>query len=406
MGSLLRYLQPSEERDILSQKVQPFIGTICTYDSTTMISNYVSIPPDGRCGRYLLTFLCYVLAFPSNGVNAPLEHFQFSPSKQDTTSFQICLSFFGFVLNLTQKTFTMLQESDPLFVLTSVEGIKAFSSNPHTFPEILKALSVGLQQWTSRLDSGRNEAALYIPYDLLLAAHDTNVLANALKTYTAIILDNSKPAPEDTLSAQKLLYTWKNEGISHSCDPILLNKPPGASFVVVQNSPAGDSNSSCFQAFNEQTRKVLQADLDLQNGPQTAPEPVSNSSTIVGGDVSPSLFAARVPPSVTICISLFKDIPLEGSIIVLMTKEQQSLFRKYGNGAVYLDSTHSTNEYAFPLMSLVVEDVFGCGRVVATCIATSTSAAYVQAFLLAVQHACPDVKPAVFMTDDDNAVLF
>ena len=100
---------------------------------------------------------------------------------------------------------------------------------------------------------------------------------------------------------------------------------------------------------------------------------------------------------------IFKQIPKEGSIIVIQTKAQRKLYQQYGSHAIYLDSTHSVNQYSYPLMSLVVEDVYGMGRVVAYCICASTASCYVEAFFQAVKNASPDVEPQFVITDDDNA---
>ena len=104
---LLRFLTPSVEKDVLFQ-VQTLLGTVGNIDTDT---NYVSIQPDGRCGRYLIAFISYILAFPNNfatKVNTAVTPFDFSPSVQETTSLEICLAFFT-VLDLK---LTCLQESD------------------------------------------------------------------------------------------------------------------------------------------------------------------------------------------------------------------------------------------------------------------------------------------------------
>ena len=69
----LRFLTSSVEKDVLFQ-VQTLLGTVWNIDTDT---NYVSIQPDGRCGRYLIA-----------KVNTALAPFDFSPSVQETTSLE------------------------------------------------------------------------------------------------------------------------------------------------------------------------------------------------------------------------------------------------------------------------------------------------------------------------------
>ena len=90
-------------------------------------------------------------------------------------------------------------------------------------------------------------------------------------------------------------------------------------------------------------------------------------------------------------------------MLVIQNDEQRNIYLKNGGECIYVDASHSLTAYGFYLLSLVVEDVDGHGRLVATCITSSTSGAAVQAFLESIKENCPTVTPKYAMTDDDNA---
>ena len=169
-----------------------------------------------------------------------------------------------------------------------------------------------------------------------------------------------------------MLHFWRDANY----DRVLLNTPPNTTMVQTQSTPGQSTNYT--YGFDEAST-IAKLRIDTPNVPSLTDAEFCN------------------------CKDAFKRLPLEGSIIVLQTEEQRNLWRKYGKFACYLDSTHGVNQFDFPLLSLVVEDVYGMGRVVASCICTSTGAVYIEAFLEAIKNASPDIEPKFIVTDDDNA---
>ena len=195
----------------------------------------------------------------------------------------------------------------------------------------------------------------------------SHISAQDLSNIEKTVLINEHLHKLDTQSTQRLLHNWRQAE-----DCVLFNKPPNVDFFQV----AGQHDYT-FALDNDIAQKLRDDGFP---------------------DV-PCISDSRY----TRVSDIFKQIPKEGSIIVIQTKAQRKLYQQYGSHAIYLDSTHSVNQYSYPLMSLVVEDVYGMGRVVAYCICASTASCYVEAFFQAVKNASPDVEPQFVITDDDNA---
>ncbi|XP_065677529.1 uncharacterized protein LOC136092875 [Hydra vulgaris] len=70
---------------------------------------------------------------------------------------------------------------------------------------------------------------------------------------------------------------------------------------------------------------------------------------------------AIIGPKVYDDIDINKDL----FVIAIQTKQQLAMFEKHGSQIVCIDSTHSTNQYAFPLVTLLVRDEFKRGYPVA-----------------------------------------
>ncbi|XP_065831991.1 uncharacterized protein [Oscarella lobularis] len=101
------------------------------------------------------------------------------------------------------------------------------------------------------------------------------------------------------------------------------------------------------------------------------------------------------------------ELPLlseEDFILVLQTKMQLELMKSFStDGVVCMDSTHGTNEYGFPLITLLVVDDFGQGCPVAWCVSNKEDRISLVYFLQAVKRNCdkaPEIRPSWFMSDD------
>ena len=87
--------------------------------------------------------------------------------------------------------------------------------------------------------------------------------------------------------------------------------------------------------------------------------------------------------------------------IGLQTKQQLDMFIKHSKKIVCIDSTHETNQYEFPLVTLVVADEFNKGYPLISNHADKLS---LRPFLEEIKKRCPeDLKINTVMTDDDNS---
>ena len=90
--------------------------------------------------------------------------------------------------------------------------------------------------------------------------------------------------------------------------------------------------------------------------------------------------------------------------IGLQTKQQLDRFIKHSNKIVCIDSTHETNQYEFPLLTLVVADEFNKGYPVGFFISNHADELSFRPFLEEIKKRCPEgLKINTGMTDDDNS---
>ena len=86
--------------------------------------------------------------------------------------------------------------------------------------------------------------------------------------------------------------------------------------------------------------------------------------------------------------------------IGLQTKQQLDMFNKI----VCIDSTHETNQYEFPLITLVVVDEFNKGYRIRFFISNHTDELSLKTFLEEIKKRCPeDLKINTVITNDDNS---
>ena len=89
--------------------------------------------------------------------------------------------------------------------------------------------------------------------------------------------------------------------------------------------------------------------------------------------------------------------------IGLQTKQQLDLFIKHSKKIVCIDSTHETNQYEFPLVTLVVADELNKGYPVGFFISNHADELSLRPFLEEIKKRCTeDLKINTVMTDDDN----
>ena len=85
-------------------------------------------------------------------------------------------------------------------------------------------------------------------------------------------------------------------------------------------------------------------------------------------------------------------------------KEQHERFVKHSSKITCTDATHGTNQYGFPLMSLVVPDAFGKGYPVDHLISYQSSEEVLTRFSEAIKEKCTEnFEINALMTDDDNS---
>ena len=76
------------------------------------------------------------------------------------------------------------------------------------------------------------------------------------------------------------------------------------------------------------------------------------------------------------------------------------MFKKFANShVVCVDSTHKTNGYDFPLITVLVADEFGEGYPVAWCISNREDKVVLIAFFEKLSEMCGSIKAAWLITD-------
>ena len=86
--------------------------------------------------------------------------------------------------------------------------------------------------------------------------------------------------------------------------------------------------------------------------------------------------------------------------LAIQTKLQQEMFKKCANShVVCVDSTHKTNGYDFPLITVLVADEFGEGYPVAWCISNREDKVVLIAFFEKLREKCGSIKASWLMTD-------
>ncbi|XP_047136661.1 uncharacterized protein LOC124813534 [Hydra vulgaris] len=98
------------------------------------------------------------------------------------------------------------------------------------------------------------------------------------------------------------------------------------------------------------------------------------------------------------------DFNKDSFVIAIQTKHQLSMFEKHASQIVCIDSTHCTNQYAFPLVTLLVRDDFKRGYPVAFLISNHANEQTITPFLEEIKKRCSSfVKVNAVMTDDDSS---
>ena len=95
----------------------------------------------------------------------------------------------------------------------------------------------------------------------------------------------------------------------------------------------------------------------------------------------------------------------ESFLLVMQTKHQQELLKKYGNLVTLMDALYRTTKYGFPCFFLVVKTSLGVGRVVATIIPQQESESLLAQGLKKIKDWNPDWSPVYTMTDKSSIEL-
>ena len=96
----------------------------------------------------------------------------------------------------------------------------------------------------------------------------------------------------------------------------------------------------------------------------------------------------------------------EGSfLLVMQTKHQQTLLRRYGNMMTLMDGVYRTTKYGFPCFFLVVKTSLGMGRVVGTIIPQQENEILLTEGLKIIKEWNPDWSPLYTMTDKSSVEL-
>ncbi|XP_065642349.1 uncharacterized protein LOC136073980 [Hydra vulgaris] len=96
------------------------------------------------------------------------------------------------------------------------------------------------------------------------------------------------------------------------------------------------------------------------------------------------------------------DLNKDSFVVGIQKKHQLSMFKKHSSQIVCIDATHCTNQYAFPLVTLLVRDDFKRGYPVAFLISNHADEQIITPFLEEIKRRCNhSVKVNAVMTDDD-----
>ena len=103
---------------------------------------------------------------------------------------------------------------------------------------------------------------------------------------------------------------------------------------------------------------------------------------------------------------MYDNIDLKNNIFAFgfQTKEQLKIFGKQAYKIVYIDATHETNQYKFPLINLVVPDEFNKGYPVAHLICNREDELVLIPFFQVIQerYSNPNLEINAVMTDDNS----
>ncbi|XP_047129782.1 uncharacterized protein LOC124809824 [Hydra vulgaris] len=95
------------------------------------------------------------------------------------------------------------------------------------------------------------------------------------------------------------------------------------------------------------------------------------------------------------------DLNKDSFVVGIQTKHQLSMFETHSSQIVCIDATHCTNQYAFPLVTLLVRDEFKRGYPVAFLISNHADEQTITPFLEEIKRRCNNsVKVNAVMTDD------
>nr|XP_047136129.1 uncharacterized protein LOC124813297 [Hydra vulgaris] len=96
------------------------------------------------------------------------------------------------------------------------------------------------------------------------------------------------------------------------------------------------------------------------------------------------------------------DLNKDSFVVGIQTKHQLSMFETHSSQIVCIDATHCTNQYAFPLVTLLFRDEFKRGYPVAFLISNHADEQTITPFLKEIKRRCNNsVKVNAVMTDDD-----
>ena len=86
-------------------------------------------------------------------------------------------------------------------------------------------------------------------------------------------------------------------------------------------------------------------------------------------------------------------------LLVLQTPSQRDVLKQYGGKAILMDATHSTTQYDFLLITIMVIDDYGEGVPVAWAISNSENTTLLVEYLKAVRTNTGDILTEIFMSD-------
>lgn len=96
-------------------------------------------------------------------------------------------------------------------------------------------------------------------------------------------------------------------------------------------------------------------------------------------------------------------LSIDDFALIIMTRSQKDIFKKYGRDKICVDGTHGLHPYDFILHTMLVVDEYGNGFPAAFCFSNCSNESLLEIFFLQLKSQVSEMQTNVFMSDDAPA---